>query len=48
MPFLCEGAYRRSSNSACIEENEMDLLFIGLTILFFALSGWLISLLEKL
>jgi hypothetical protein len=27
---------------------DMDLVFIGLTVLFFALSGWLISALEKL
>lgn len=31
-----------------LEEDVMDLLFVALTILFFAVSGWLVSSLEKL
>jgi hypothetical protein len=29
-------------------EDDMDLLFVVFTILFFAVSGWLVSSLEKL
>jgi hypothetical protein len=27
---------------------DMDLIFVGITVLFFAVSGWLLSSLEKL
>jgi hypothetical protein len=31
-----------------VVEDDMDLLFVVFTILFFAVSGWLVLLLEKL
>jgi hypothetical protein len=36
----------RESNT--LRGGDMDLMFVGITILFFAISGWLISALEKL
>jgi hypothetical protein len=45
MPFLCGGEYIRSST---LREDDMDLLFVGVIILFFAASWWLLLSLDKL
>ena len=56
MPSLCGVMYvlwlwsaqEGSAARTRIEGGDMDLVFVGITVLFFVVSGWLVSALEKL
>ena len=55
MPSLCGDIYavmtrgmKGYGGSSVLRGGDMDLIFVGITVLFFAVSGWLLSSLEKL
>ena len=46
--LLIAGEDMRFSGSSMLRGGDMDLLFVGVTVLFFVVSGWFITFLEKL